>query len=350
MKAPYPNIPPKTPENFRNWVVHGSHRSTIWGVDPGVTDLFVAADGSGTNPHRYRKTSTKEYYDLCNFNISKEKREQFRKQASPELIEVIDGIESLKTANMDTLRHAIQYRMDNFENIAYYYDFDRRFRKLKMKNYQGRQKGLDEICRRLTYGSNKYGVPPKPRHAHMLSPAPKRPGSWAPLPSCDRHEENRSQHYIIAFGNGACGAMNGKLPSPVKRLRSHLQKVAKRNVFISIIYIDEYNTSKVCAECHRKTLVKMERRSARPEGSNATNAANTTIHAVLRCTSCGTVWNRDELAAKNILFVFQYMATHNNERPDPFKRPTDNAEEDRGPVEREDPGQSVRPVGVGTHS
>ena len=310
----------------------------------------MAADGSGTNSHRFRKTSTKEYYDLCKFNLSKEKREQFRRQASPRTVEVLQNIESLKTANFDTLRTAIRYRMENFTYISYYYDLDRRFRKLKMSNYQGKQKGYDEICRRLTYGSKKYGMSPTPRHAHMQSPTSRWAGSWAPLSSCDREGENHSQHYIIAFGNGAFGGMKGKLGAPVKRLRNHLLKVTKRNVLASVVIIDEYNTSKVCAECHRKTLVNMERRIPRQVGSSGRNAAKPTVYAVLRCTSCRIIWNRDELAAKNILYVFQYMATHNDERPDPFKRPADNAEEDRGPVGGEDPGQSVRPVEAGGDS
>jgi hypothetical protein len=133
-------------------VVHGSHRCTIWGVEPGVTDLFVAADGRGTNSHRFRKTSTKEYYDLCKFNFSKVKREEFRRQASLRTVEILQNIESLKTSNFDTLRNAIRFRMDNLSYITHYYDLDRRFSKLKMSTYQGKQKGLDEIRRRLTYG------------------------------------------------------------------------------------------------------------------------------------------------------------------------------------------------------
>jgi hypothetical protein len=96
---------------------------------------------------------------------------------------MIDGIESLKTADVEILRHAIQYRMQNFDVITFYYDQDQRFCKLKMKSYQGRQQALDEIARRLTYGSKKYGHQPKPMHQHMVSPIPRRRQSWTPISS-----------------------------------------------------------------------------------------------------------------------------------------------------------------------
>jgi hypothetical protein len=40
------------------------------------------------------------------------------------------------------------------------------------------------------------------------------------------------------------------------------------------------------------------------------------------CKTCGKVWNRDEMAAKNILYIFKYMALNNNIRPLIFARPT----------------------------
>ncbi|CEP09647.1 hypothetical protein [Parasitella parasitica] len=49
----------------------------IWGVDPGVTDIYTAADsGDVSKKERIRRTSCKEYYHMCGFNLAKQKRMQ----------------------------------------------------------------------------------------------------------------------------------------------------------------------------------------------------------------------------------------------------------------------------------
>src|ERR1700731_429264 len=67
-----------TPASFENWINFASHRTTIWGVDPGINDIFVAADGANEDRHRYRKLSSKEYYHLCGFNKATEKRRRWK--------------------------------------------------------------------------------------------------------------------------------------------------------------------------------------------------------------------------------------------------------------------------------
>lgn len=104
-KKPFGHREPKTPAHYKNWLVHGGHRTTIWGVDPGKIDIFVAVDGSSTNPHRVRKTSSKEYYDLCGFNQATNK--QRRWMADHERArQLIDRMPSVKTADLGTLRAA----------------------------------------------------------------------------------------------------------------------------------------------------------------------------------------------------------------------------------------------------
>jgi len=248
---------------------------------------------------------------------------------------LIDGMPSVKTTILDNLRVAITYRLHNFWDICRHYDQDWRYRVLQLKSYKGRQKGLEEIGRRLTFGSAKYGSDPRPHHIQLLEPQARRRPSFVPQSPVDKPNEDSVQHYIIAFGNGSAPLLRGKLPAPSKRVLDHLKSLHRRNVRISIIVIDEYLTSQVCAECHQRTLVHLKDRSMSP------NAPGAKIHAVLKCTSCSTVWNRDVMAAKNILYIFLYMALNNNERPDSFKRPqSTNAEEDAG-------RRLVRPRGGG---
>ena len=46
------------------------------------------------------------------------------------------------------------------------------------------------------------------------------------------------------------------------------------------------------------------------------------IHAVVKCDYCSMVWNRDVNAARNMRYLFIYMAMHGNERSEAFRKPT----------------------------
>ncbi|CEP07234.1 hypothetical protein [Parasitella parasitica] len=49
----------------------------IWGVDPGVTDIYTAADSDDASKKEIiRTTSCKEYYHMFGFNLAKQKRMQ----------------------------------------------------------------------------------------------------------------------------------------------------------------------------------------------------------------------------------------------------------------------------------
>src|ERR1700676_3878792 len=83
-KRPLPARDLQTPESFANWIEFGEHRTTIWGVDPGITDIFVAVDGLLEDPHRVRQTSCQEYYHLCGYNKATRQRERWRQEAGPD--------------------------------------------------------------------------------------------------------------------------------------------------------------------------------------------------------------------------------------------------------------------------
>ncbi|CEP17416.1 hypothetical protein [Parasitella parasitica] len=48
-------------------------RVIIWGVDPGFTDIYTAAD---SGDERIRRTSNKEYCHMCGFNLPHATSEQ----------------------------------------------------------------------------------------------------------------------------------------------------------------------------------------------------------------------------------------------------------------------------------
>ena len=141
----------------------------------------MAVDGDSTNPHRIRKTSSKEYYDLCGFNLATDGRRRWMvedQDARP----LTDGMPSVKTTILDNLRVAITYRLHNFWDICRHYDQDWRYRVLQLKSYKGRQKGLEEIGRRLTFGSATYGSDPRPhRYTVTRASSKKAPKFCTPI-------------------------------------------------------------------------------------------------------------------------------------------------------------------------
>jgi hypothetical protein len=120
---------PPTPASFEYWTRFASHRTTIWGVDTGVNDVFVAADDTNEDPHRYRKLSSKEYYHLCGFNKATEKRRRWKLEGDF-WKQLFDDMPTVKTADFEQLLDAIRYRLNNFAAIVEPFDRDFRHRRL----------------------------------------------------------------------------------------------------------------------------------------------------------------------------------------------------------------------------
>lgn len=132
---------------------------------------------------------------------------------------------------------------------------------------------------------------------HMIDPPTRNSSSSATLPSIDSLREDSTQHYIIAFENGSSPNLCGKLSAPSNWFLNHLRLLSRCNVQVSTVIIDEYLTSTSVCGMPQRTLVNLRKRSI---PSMSSRAAGTKIHAVLKCTSSNTIWNRDVMAAKNI--------------------------------------------------
>jgi hypothetical protein len=115
-KLKYPRSNDVTPMHFVGWL-SDNHRVTIWELDPGSTDLFVAADGSNQNAHWIRRTSTKEYYDLCGFKVANENRRIWRTEADLHQLSIIDGIPTIKTTDLEQLHRSITYRLQHSHSL-----------------------------------------------------------------------------------------------------------------------------------------------------------------------------------------------------------------------------------------
>ncbi|ORE21409.1 hypothetical protein BCV71DRAFT_276175, partial [Rhizopus microsporus] len=90
---------------------------------------------------------------------------------------------------------------------------------------------------------------------------------------------------IIAFENGSfCSSMKGKRAAPIRRITEEIKRKYKQSngggtEFVSV---DEYLTSQICNKCKSKQLNNI-----------SITGSKRRVHSVLKCESCGTVWNRD---------------------------------------------------------
>ncbi|ORE07908.1 hypothetical protein BCV72DRAFT_325170, partial [Rhizopus microsporus var. microsporus] len=73
--------------------------------------------------------------------------------------------------------------------------------------------------------------------------------------------------------------MKGKRAATTRRITEEIKRKCKQSEFVSV---DGYLTSQICNKCKANQL-------------NNTSIAGSKrrVHSVLKCESCGTVWNHD---------------------------------------------------------
>ena len=120
---------------------------------------------------------------------------------------------------------------------------------------------------------------------------------------------------IILGDYGRANNIRGKETTICKKFR----KIFKRNNYETYL-IDEYNTSKICNICHdtKKVTKTFEKRESKKPKKNKEEE---TVWGLLRCTSdkFKAIFNRDENAARNMLFISTEIIS-GNERPKAFRR------------------------------
>ena len=111
-----------TPADFAEDVKNNN--ALIWGIDPGQTDIYTTVDSGDSNKkERIRKTSTKEYYHMCGYNMATQKRMQHQLQNQDDF-NFISRLPSLKTYKIDDLSKAASDRLKNYTKIFNYYNKD----------------------------------------------------------------------------------------------------------------------------------------------------------------------------------------------------------------------------------
>ncbi|ORE08773.1 hypothetical protein BCV72DRAFT_303445 [Rhizopus microsporus var. microsporus] len=245
-----PRREPKASKDFADIV----DDAEIWAVDPGISTIFTAVDS--TEHERIRTTSLEEYYHLYEFKY-------------------ISKLSTLKTANLTSFLLAASTCLQNYQRIYSYYYQNKWFQKLKFKTCINKQKGTQEIVKKLFDNSKKYNK------SSTVGPKNQKPNKskHVPLPPADLPSSSQRKR-IIAFGNGSfCSSMKGKRAALTKRIAEKIKRKCKQsNEGTEFVSIDEYLTSQICNKCKSKQLnnVSITRSERR-------------VHSILKCDSCGTV-------------------------------------------------------------
>ncbi|RCH87464.1 hypothetical protein CU097_001116, partial [Rhizopus azygosporus] len=78
-------------------------------------------------------------------------------------------------------------------------------------------------------------------------------------------------------------SMKGKRAAPTRRITKEIKRKCKQsNGETEFVLVDEYLTSQICNKCKSKKL-----------NSISIIGSKRRVHSVLKCESCGTVWNHD---------------------------------------------------------
>lgn len=86
-------------------------QALVWGIDPGVTDIFTAVDsGFSSLNARIRKASIKEYHHICGLNLATQRRMQHQ-QYNQEDVRFISKSPTLKTPNLINFSKAASIRL-----------------------------------------------------------------------------------------------------------------------------------------------------------------------------------------------------------------------------------------------
>ncbi|KAG1295769.1 hypothetical protein G6F57_017087 [Rhizopus arrhizus] len=164
--------------------------------------------------------------------------------------------------------------------------------------------GVHEICKRFIHGSVKYDE----KATTGVRTSTKKENRYYPSAPIDH--EKRSKKTIIAFGDGMFGSsLRGNKSAPVRMIKKALKKYCGKQ--LDICMVDEYLTSQICNKCKTRNVDNV-----------VTAKSKRRVHTVLQCkqNNCNIIWNRDIMAAHNILDIFLFAAKNKNQRLDAFVR------------------------------
>lgn len=121
----------------------------LWGVDPGMKDIFTATDGAG----QYRRFSTKEWRSKC--GITRRFRFHQEEKRRQGITKIESSIPTTKTTSSTKLMTAVKYLINNLPRLTEFYSMVH-WRKHRLHAYSGRQKLDQEMVNVFVDGGEKY--------------------------------------------------------------------------------------------------------------------------------------------------------------------------------------------------
>jgi len=230
----------------------------IVAIDPGKCDLLYCVDGDGKEANKFRYCQDQRRKEL---KVNKYKKIQLdHKQEKINGKTIIEYETELseynkKTLNIQKFKQYIK-KKNEMNSILFTFYEKELYRKLKLNTYLNTLKSEQRM---LTQFKKKFG---------------------------------NKEEVIVCFGDYE-QKQHMKFKEPIKG--KGMRTLFRRNGFRTYL-VDEFRTSCKCSNCEGGECEKFLKRKISCSESEEIR----TIHGLLRCKTCGSVWNRDCNGAKNI--------------------------------------------------
>jgi hypothetical protein len=143
---------------------HVADHFDLWGVDPGIKDIFMATDGA----RQYRRFSAAEYRSKTGETRRSSERSQVHQRSNISAIE--SAIPTTKTSSSSSFIVAARYIFENLTALMDFYG-TAMWPQHRLQDYSGRQKLQHEIVEIFLNGGKKYkpGTAQHPTSHHRPS-------------------------------------------------------------------------------------------------------------------------------------------------------------------------------------